>query len=459
MKHKSTTDLHHSLYIEHLEELSALYERWLWMMGNPGFNGFTFMDSQRRIDGHLDALTQSGSASALCVKLIMEGDFGVCYGAARVLLRQSRHDELLNLIFVIEPSDEKRLQGVVDALCHEPTRLLPNNALDILLKKDACRARIASRIMAFHRIDAVDDLYKAMDTFHADQSVILDILHAIGRLRPSHGAARLLDFLRHTNADVVEKTLETLVRIGDHGVLKKAMSMIEPRKWPPITLGLYGDKDAVTDVLFAESRGDLSPECMIAAGLIGDLSYISNLMHWLSDPLLSEHAALALSWITGLSLYEDHFVPDVTCEDDLFENEKEAWRNGTLYPDGKIPGRMVTRLSQNPDAWSAGLRQSSIPFDPDKRYRSGKPYSRSCLYGLLKDNRSPDFIRQLACDEWVIRHGEDIRFETRMTARQQGQAIESHRPLIEKSASSFMDGAWYFQGKLMNKERSSRKDT
>lgn len=447
-----------SLYLEHLEEVSFIYERWLWMMRVQQFNWFNFKELEKRLEAHLDGLFEVEDEHALvvCAEQALEGDFGQCYGAFRVLARACRFDVLEDLICRMDLTDTRRMKGIVDALCHEPgegnVRWYQGDFFRSLLNRDPSRARIAVQIWGFYQLDISADLYEALQTLSSDKDAVLDILDALGRIRPVSGLSRLLKILGDPDGDIVDGAIAALVRIGDRRRLKECRALVEPHAWPALSLGLYGDKETLADVI-QDRRQTVLPDHMIAMGLIGDVSFIPDLIDRLNDPSLADHAALALHLMTGMAFYENHVMPDVTSEDDLFsDEEKEAWRNGTLYPDGKIPGRIATRLTHDQKAWEDGLGTNQRTLDPKKCYRMGRPCSPVCLFEQLKSRTIPDLIRQLAYEELVCRYDLDLPFDVRMSTVQQQTIIAKYGFLIEESRAAFTDGDLYYQKIPLNNE-------
>ena len=113
------TDLLISLYTEHLEEISSLYERWL-AMETAGWNPLDFKEMEERLETHIDALVRGDLALGVCIQRAVEGDFGECYGACRVFLRRSYDKGLERLIANLDDTDLKKIKGISDAICHEP---------------------------------------------------------------------------------------------------------------------------------------------------------------------------------------------------------------------------------------------------------------------------------------------------------------------------------------------------
>jgi hypothetical protein len=457
-------DLLESLYAEHLEEISFSYDQWLGIMRDPRMNGFGFRDSEYRTEAHLDALIEDDLALSVCENRAVEGDEGECYGAARVFIRRSHYDVLERMIERMDGAETKRMKGLADALCHEMhgpgqemTRWFQGDFFRELFYQDPGRVRMACQVAGFYRLDTSEDLFQALQNHSADHQLVLDIFHTLGRIRPRFGVERLLDFLENSDGRIVDGAISTLVRIGNPRLLKACMDTVSIHDWPALSLGLYGDREVLADVL-SGMKGSLTPDHMIAAGLIGDLSFIPDLVNGLDDTVLAENAALALHLITGMEMYENHFIPDVTSENDLFsDEEKDAWRSGTFYKDGKISGRTVTRLSQNQDLWWGWFKKNQTAFDREKHYRLGKPCSPQCLLEQLQSETIPDYIRQLSSDELMIRYGLDLPFETMMTVSRQLQAIESHGRVIDSTRSVFTAGVLYYQGTPVHREKETVK--
>ena len=59
-------------------------------------------------------------------------------------------------------------------------------------------------------------------------------------------------------------------------------------------------------------------------------------------------------------------------------------------------------------------------------------------------------MRQLACEELVIRYNVDFPFETDIFMAQQKQAFAKYAEWIKANESRFKPGRWYFAGQLMS---------
>ena len=112
-------DLLNSLYTEHLDEISSLYERWLAMKA-AGWNPRHFIEMEEWHEAHIDALVEDDLALLVCKQRAVEGNFGEYYGACRFFLRRSQDKVLDRLIASLDGTDHKKRQEISDAICHEP---------------------------------------------------------------------------------------------------------------------------------------------------------------------------------------------------------------------------------------------------------------------------------------------------------------------------------------------------
>lgn len=452
-------DFNQSLYREHLEEISALYDQ-RRTLGDAGqLPWYDFMDLEQRFEPHIDALIIGGEQALLiCEEQAIEGDFGECYGAVRVMCRQESRSRLDDLLVKVNLADEDTSKAVGDALCQGLPLSFQDDIIHFLLKNGQDRIRLASRVIAFRRLDFAMELYDILLASSDDKAMAMEMLHALGRIRPRFGIERLLSFLHSKDKVIVDAAVTALVRIGERRVLRECMAFIGPGDWPKLSLGLYGDRHALTDSFFSVSGLDedaqpqINRDYVIAAGLLGNIQAVRELIDYLDIPDLSKMAALSLFMITGADVEEEVFVPEEIDPDDLFDDERELWEKRLLFPKGQEPGQIVRRLSQNPEHWTAWWKKNRGKFNHELRYRNGTPYSPECLVNNLKSKTSPDILRKLAYEELVIRYGIDIPFETHMTVYQQLRAIETMMIRIDGNPDRFEPGLWYYNGKPITTE-------
>ena len=90
----------------------------------------------------------------------------------------------------------------------------------------------------------------------------------------------------------------------------------------------------------------VSPDSLVALGLLGDISALTILFQQLSQENLAESAALELYCITGADLFEEVFIPEEIDKDELFEEELAKLERGeSLYSeDESPPGITINRI-------------------------------------------------------------------------------------------------------------------
>jgi len=160
---------------------------------------------------------------------------------------------------------------------------------------------------------------------------------------------------------------------------------------------------------------------LLALGLAGEPSAVPMLLDRLSGKL-AKTAALALNVLTAAGLYEEVFLPEKMKETELFPEEVEAYRRDGKLParaDGTSYGRWLTRLSQGTETWTTWWAANGGEFRPGIRYRHGSPLSPEVLLQSLRHSRSPQLIRQLACEELAIGYRIDFPFEHDLPVQEQ----------------------------------------
>jgi hypothetical protein len=348
----------------------------------------------------------------------------------------------------LDPEAPERVQAVSDALKHEFPDGWQNTFLRMLSQGDQKALPILANLFGYRRLQAGTELVQLLRVTPTDS--LSRVIWALGRLREQDARAPLLTYLQHEDPSVCSATALALLRLGDQQALHHCSQLARLQSWPLIPLGLGGNRSTVTLLLDRARAGQAEADCLIALGLLGDASAIATLCTYLTTQS-ADSAAMALQLITGAQLYEEIFVPDEIDEDELFEEERERFKQGQLptRPDGQPFGTTITRLSQNPADWQRWWTDNGRRFDLRIRYRNGKPFSPACLLETLESERSRHKARQLAYEELVIRYGVDFPFETELFVTQQQQALAKYAEWIKANSSRFREGEWYFAGQLM----------
>ena len=373
------------LCVEHLEEASFLYEqRRDGLLDDPDLAWTDLADTEERLEAHLDALVLGGDlALALCRERVEEGDPGELYAALCVCCRQQREDLLDAALGRVEADDEERVLAVRDALAGDLPEAWAEVVTGWLSHDDVWRQRVAAYVIGFRRLAAAPPLVAALPGAAPD--ALPDLLRALGRVGTEAERSAIWTYVRHERDAVREAATLALLRLGGQAAVKHAAVNVGA-PWAMLLLGVSGGaahRAAIREHLDAEGA---TSEGLLALGLLGDPESVGLLLDSLQDPALAEAAALALHLLTGADLDEDVFVPDEIDEDELFDDELEAFRRGELpgRPDGEPFGTTRTRLSQAREAWETWWEGQKGRFQSGLRYRLGEPCTPASIVRSLE---------------------------------------------------------------------------
>ncbi len=436
-----------SLYCEHLEELSILYSQRFWLIKKSRAGWRDAETTEQRMEAHIDALAiGEEKALAICVKQAREGDFGELFGAISVFCRLNHQTSVESVLLELDYDDEKRINAVTDALCYgwpkEWEQTLISWMFDQLPQIPGI-IRIAAEIIAYRRLPAKKELLNFLTTTNAhEKKEIQSVIRAFNRLQFREGLELIINNQEEYDQDCVDAALTALIRSGNSNLINSIIGKISPEELPGFTAGLYGDQETQSQI-----SNKTDKEHILSVGLLGLPGIIPQFIEHLADKEIAENVSIALDLITGADLQETLFIPDEIDEDMLFPDELEKHKKGELYPPGKEPGRKITRISQNPETWNRWWLENKKLFNPDLRYRCGKPYSPLVLAEIIDSNKYPNYIRQFASDELVIRYGINFPFETFMPVADQQRAINNLKNRLVKLEKLFEPGKWYRNGK------------
>jgi len=438
------------LYLEHLDEASFLYEQRLVLLDDPELTWLDLRDFEERFEAHVDALTLGGDlALAACKQQAEEGDVGELHAASRVFCRQNRSDLVSALMDMLDPDDDERCSAVTDALCHEVLTELLRDFVQKLPEAHPAFTGMAVRAIGYQQLRIADDFETAL--LQHDPDAIHDVVWALGRIRHSGARSALYNtYLQHENEDVRAAAALALLRIGEPAALQYCAGVARSESWALLPMGLAGSRSHVKLLVDIAASEAVSPECMIALGLLGDASGIEPLLYHLGDARLAEAAATGLYLITGAPLFEDIFIPEAVDEDELFEDEQEPmeYADADSPPSDEPRGTTISRLSQQAETWQEWWRQNQAAFERGMRYRNGVLYAPSGLLENLSAEQSPRLVRQLAAEELVTRYGCDVPFETDMLVARQLEALTDIEEWLDGRAGRFTPGRWYVAGRI-----------
>ena len=387
-------DFSWDLYEEHLDEISYYYNRQVIDSDDPYMLWPDVEQTEKRIGAHIEALIGDGElALDYCLNKAEEGNPGVVYTAVRLLSHHRRNQGLMEVL----ENPNADLPGYAKAVADAFISYLPEEWYPVIRKMLVAEnprwKRVAADTIAVKRIPMEDELINALNS-KADE-VLPAIIRASGRLRiekARHALARL-----STESWCDETTYQTclaLLRIHEKDAARLMLSQQAVSGKCFLLMGLSGDDRFLSSLLKNAESKEVCEESLIALGLTGYVSNVGALIDCLGAGFHGRASALSLHMLTGAELYETVVIPDPA--DDNPENS---------------PGLTVHRLSQNPDIWRGWWMRNKDGFDKTVRYRLGKPLSIHGLFHILVSEKSPAFLRDLACEELVIRYDTDMTFD------------------------------------------------
>jgi uncharacterized protein (TIGR02270 family) len=437
------------LYEQHLEEASFLYEQHLAYMNDAELTWTDLADFEERFEAHIDALVVGAElALEVCKAHCSSGDFGELHAALRVFCRQQRPDLAYAVLQGLDPEDPQILQAAIDALKAECPPSWHDDLLRIMVGRVAHLAPVLAEVQAYRRVPIEETLLRVLPT--CSEAHQPRVIRALGRVGGDRSRGVLAAYVRSDNAAVAEAALRALLRLGDQQVLRHGLLVAQLRPWPVVALGIGGDQTAV-NVLTAIVKGDkVTPDALLALGLLGELRSVSVIFDCLANKHLAMAAAIALQTITGAALKDQVFIPEEVDPDELSDAERKKYEEtgeAPKRPDGKPFGSNVTQLSVNPATWRTWLAEHKSQFDAKLRYRHGIPISPAAALASLQDEHTPNRVRELICEELGVRYRASVALEIDMPVREQRKHLADLAQWVQSNGHKFTPGVWHFAGR------------
>ncbi len=445
----STRAFQIDLYLEHLEEAAFLYEQCRALRQDVAFSWRAVADFEERLEAHIDALVVGGDlALDICRRRALEGEAAELFAVVSAFCRQLNTDGLAASLTALDAAEPARVQAIEDALCLELPDAWINYCTQGVARQGAL-ARLLTAVAGYRRLDVSQHLQPRID---GGVSECMTNAWALGRLRNPESAPGLTMLAQRPEAEVRTEVLLAMLRMGSSDALKPCYLLAQREDWPHIPMALAASRNAIDVLLSALASGLATGDTALAVGLLGDLRGVRPLLQALSVETLAASAAWGLYLITGANLFSTTFIPDEVVEDELFEDERKAWRESGQGPqrlDGKPFGSEQIALSCDPEVWSAWLKVHSAQFDPALRYRNGQPCTPRASLANLLDARMPMKLRRLVGEELCIRYECDMPFETGMPVRQQLRVLRGLARWLDQHELRFAAGSWYFSSQVL----------
>lgn len=446
--------LRQSLYREHLEEASFLYEHRRLALEDPSSTLADIAELEARAEAHLDGLFLGGEeARRICRSRADEGDFGELHGAIRIFCRTNQPADVAVAGAKVDAGDPERLVAMVDALRYELPASWTAQVKEWLTSEDAPpQLQAALAIAAGHRrLPLGTELLARAKTLKGPE--VLPFIEALGQLREPAAAMLLFRFMQQPDHNLGRAASIAALRLQAMQVRPHLRQAISQFSWAPIPLALTAEKEMVASLLLL-LRDDPSDDALIALGLLGDISVVDVLVSCLSDTKYAESAAVALYLITGAELPEVVEVPrdflEDPAEDELanagvrkrFADVSDEELQGEDDQHEELEPLIVTRhISQSPETWRTWLKSHDGQLRQGVRHRLGEPYSAQALMRCLTEYRLPLSTRRLVVDEIAIRFRVDVPYAPDMLAHEQLKALPELRSALEAATGSGVKGS------------------
>lgn len=410
-------DIRASIYEEHLDEASFLYEQRGRYLEDAEVTLSDVAGLDARLEAHLDGLALGGAqAEALCASKVPGEDAGIQHAAVRVFCRTGAREALLEALAAIQQAEAPSLAAAGAALSAELPRAWIEVAHAELARCDAKLLGAWARAIGYRGLPLAAELIAAAERTGAAPP---ECAWALGELRPAAGEAFLLGLLWRGEPAVARAAAIALLKCGSKvgsGEIEVLASQGSP--WLAVPLALSAQsRFSLLSELERQASGEERAHALLAFGLAGDPRAIPRLLERLGDEELAKPAAAALQLLTGASLTETAVKPepkDESVDDDLVEPDESA------EPD-EPPVRPTTefRLCTDPKRWQEWLEPRNEELGKHERLRMGVPASAASTAAALDGTALPIQLRAWLGDELQIRYGSDLHFHPDLPVAQQ----------------------------------------
>jgi hypothetical protein len=420
--------LHISIYEEHLQELSFLYEHWRHALVDWQLGIEDRVDLERRCEAHLDGLmVGGGGALDICRRQAVEGDSGELYAAVRVLCRSDCADEVMALGSAVDWEDPERALAFSDALAHELPVSWTQKVATWLEQAPSGLAGALARAAAHRGLALSREV--AQRAQKEKPPDVLPLLWALGMMGSEGSEMLLYRYMQQPQIDVGRTAAIAGLRLGTPQVREYLLGSMDRWSWSAIPAALCGDQ-RIGQAVSATVRNGGQPDALVALGILGDSRQIGMLLSCLTDRDLASSAALALYLITGADLSEEFEVPLEADEEDE-EHDR---------------GFLEERITEDPGVWQVWWDTHGERFRDGVRYRLGVPFAPQVTLRCLEDHRIPLQVRQWLADELAVRYAVDVPFAPDMLCAPYSQLARAVQAMDNAPTGAAAAGRWAVAG-------------
>ena len=441
------------IYTEHMVETGVLVSTMMEYFYDSEIQWIDSSEIEERINPHIHALQIAYPLADDIIKILLSSiDSDEMLGSL-MIAAEINPSNYLNYFSEInfDDVDDEVLSIYAQALKLVKNTQISNYLLSLLKNNDPKIRATVLEVIAY-RGDV--DPHRIWPFFNdKEESVRLAAMVAAMRL----GFKKAVPAMEHAvleNKELFnEHCVFPLLMLGSHKALKfsrlacQSASYIKPQY--PIYLALAGNKEDINYILKALEFENMALSVLEALGIYGSLGGVNTLMKFLSSKDDEEKltAAKSLNQISGAQLFE--IVTATEKEDDDLDPE-DITGKPAASGDGKKEGDEKTiEIKQNcidKDRWLQWWQENKTRFDPNVRYRHGKPYS---YFLVLEEIAHPASLledRQRAYHELVMRTGHHIPFEPDWFVSKQIEALKKWQVWWNGHKAEYIN-PWLFDGK------------
>jgi len=448
----SDTEFKRQLYTEYLGDCGVMLVDLLKDKSNDIYQWHETRELEEKIIAYADAIHIGGElAKQVTLEIIEFGDEEELLGALVCLTSFFYDQKLLDIViekFKVE-SDEDRLSIFVLALKFAANANLSEKLLPLTQHKNSFLRTATAEILGY-RGDA--DPRRIWPLFHDDDdSVKIAAMVAVMRLGFKEAIPAMEQAVLLNKDTFNEHCILPLLMLGSKKALQfvqlamRSPEFIKPQY--PIYLAFAGNQQDYTLFTHALKFEGMLPPVVEALGIYGNVQAMEFLLKQLNtdDDELKLETAKSLNMISGANLKETAIIveqeePDLDVDDII----GQADANKDKEP-GDSREVEVQRHCTDFQIWSNWWQNNKGRFDPNQRYRFGKPYT---FFLVLEEIAKPDTAyadRQRAYYELVIRSGEYIAFEPDWFVDKQIEALKKWQNWWNQNKLG-LNNPWLFDG-------------
>ncbi|CAM2008039.1 hypothetical protein [Acanthopleuribacter pedis] len=442
-----------ALFEEHLEEASFFFEQRMYLIHDIELSWRDHEEYEVRFQRHYEGLLYGGEpALKACLEKGIDGDFGEFHTALRVFLQRDRYDLLCQVLderpYLDEPEHRHAVWTAIVL-----TRNLDHAARFIGDVAERWPDLVPAAIQTIGWLRLEDQQPFLEDLQYGDVDYTEQLLEAWVRLAMPASLSTLEDIAFRGDQDGLRHWAALgLARLGSRRLLQFCLQDVSIGGWSLLPVSVCGNQTLSARLLEQYGlEGVKHGDALLALGLLGEAGAVPFLIQCLKDEIYGREAAEALNLITGADLFEETFVQEQVDEDELFEEEIEAWRNGepARKADGSLAGEYVVTLTQTAATWETWWRDNVGRFHTDVWFRRGEPgHPRNCVAALMMETHA-NRLRWWLGQELFVRFNIDMRLELEMPINIQIGAAQHIARWIEEHGDQFLPGRWYFKGTVL----------